>query len=138
MFLIVGIVSCNDVFGLQLVYTGNSVSTHGFRVYGGPTSTAECTQHNTPAAGQKISGIECNDSNYSYTYSFVGGRGKVYTGVQEILSEAIDLKKLNEKIEARKVGQNYVFLSSYYLNHTSILITQMFPKKYTFESTPRL
>ena len=109
LFLVIGMISCRDVFGLQLVYTGNGVSTHGFVVYGGPTSTAQCTQHNTPAAGQNTAvGYECNDSESSYSYTFAGGRGKVYTGVQEILSDAIDLKKLNEKIEARKVGQNYV------------------------------
>ncbi len=104
VFAIIGITSCSNVFAIRLHYTGNGQTSHGFTVSGGPTSSAVCSDSGDyPAAGW--SGANCSDSEYAYS---VSSSFSYEYGSTEVVTPGIELTKLNDKIENKKVGDRYV------------------------------
>ena len=110
LFTVIGLTTCQNVFGVQLVYTGDGVSSHGFNVYGGPfgRSTAYCNEHGRPAAGQQVGpGYNCDHSNTEYN-TILSLETSSFTK-SETISTGIKLEKINNgNIQVKKIGNRYI------------------------------
>ena len=100
LFILIGIVSSGNVFAECFEFIGNHTFT------GGPAGIAYCSNNSWVAAGATWYDY-CSHSICSYSVSKVSS----YTeyGATEQLSESVEFNKLNnERIPARKIGNNYV------------------------------
>ena len=127
MFMLIGLVTCKDSFALELVFDGNGWNANtvfSFHVYGGQVSTAECSEHGRPAAGQFFKYGWCRDSRTAYTESLWYDVGTYHH--EEKSSPDANIQKLNDTISVRKIGNNYVLgpfmTSSNSSNNYSVVI----------------
>ena len=110
-FAIVGISSTGEVYaGIPQYASFRWYAAHSF--VGGPAGSATCNAYWLRAAGTgcwHYGGSETNTIFVSYQYR---GNRHSYTveiaGSRTIVSEPINLQKLNERIEVRKIGSDYV------------------------------
>lgn len=73
---------------------------------GGPTGTGWCTEHGTPALGQK--GYCTEDPTNGYTFAGTNSVSITKRGTRQVISDRINLKKLNNKIGVKQLGDYYI------------------------------
>ena len=100
IFTITGIIASNSVSAETFHF--ESYSDHRFS--GGPTGIGYCANHGLVAAGEPYEGCYHSESAYVFSENW----GYMEYGVKQYTSDAIDLRRLNNQIGVKKIGNNYI------------------------------
>lgn len=100
IFSVVSICTSSNVFGVWFHFIDSE--NHEFE--GGPTGTGYCAEHGLVAAGWNWAGCDHSETDYAFYENW----GYMEYGVKQYTSDAIDLRKTNDQIGVKKIGDNYI------------------------------